>query len=181
MLFTQSRQISVKRNAKGYRSSWTLQAVNRQCCKYGWWAKHLDLGGLFLFWMRQGAKERREAWEEAKAILIGKTKVLEKVSKAAVTSVLRGSALLVFAWHHWSNNILVFGALFTYSYCSILYSFCYLYSDYVLWSKMQVVEKKKVCKILRKCKFMLIFTLVSYIVSTYGDWMILVFICMNYG
>lgn len=41
---------------------------------------------------------------------------------------------------------------------------------------MQVIEekkKKRVCQSLRKCKFMFLFTLVSYILNTYGGWMII--------
>lgn len=71
---------------------------------------------------RTTAEERRVVWEEAKAILV-KTTPWKYGWKTAVISVLCRSALSFLALHYWSNNILVFGALFTSSCCSILYSF----------------------------------------------------------
>lgn len=148
-------------------------------CFFSLWASLLDDS--------RGKKERREVWEEAEAILIVKTTPLKyhgKGSKTAVSSVLCGSALSFLVRHYCSNNILVFGALFTYSCCSILYSFLLplqwlitLVINASDWGEKEI----RVCSILRKCKFMFIFTLVSYILNTYGDWMILVFICMDYG
>lgn len=113
-------------------SSWTFQTVNQR------WERHgVDcplLVAFFSLWAfpwhllddSRGKKGRREVWEEAEAILIVKTTPLKyhgKGSKTAVSSVLCGSALSFPVRHYWSNNILVFGALFTYSCCSILYSF----------------------------------------------------------
>lgn len=47
----------------------------------------------------------------------------------------------VCARHYYSNDILVFGALFTYSCCSILYSFATFYSEEPLWSSLKMIEK----------------------------------------
>lgn len=114
-------------------SSWTFQTVNQRWERLG-----LDCPLLVAFFFTlsisltpllddsRGKKEGREVWEEAEAILIVKTTPLKyhgKGSKTAVSSVLCGSALSFPVRHYWSNNILVFGALFTYSCCSILYSF----------------------------------------------------------
>lgn len=50
----------------------------------------------------------------------------------------------VCARHYYSNNILVFGALFTYSCCSILYSFATFYSEEPLCSSLEMIEKKRI-------------------------------------
>lgn len=49
----------------------------------------------------------------------------------------------VCARHYYSNNILVFGALFTYSCCSILYSFATFYSEEPLLSSLKNIERKR--------------------------------------
>lgn len=165
-------------------SSWTLQAVNRRCWKDGWWAKHLDPYGLFLFWMRQEAKERREVWEEAKAILVVKTTPwicpaegfkgcrYFSVTWVGFTFIFCLASLIKQHFGIWNSVYLQLLQYFILLLLPLQW-LCTLVANASDWGKKKYVQFWG--------KFMLIFTLVSYIVSTYGGWMTLVFICMNYG
>lgn len=80
----------------------------------------------------RGKKERREVWEEAKAILIVKTtpsKYHGKCSKTAVSSVLCGSALS-FLFGITDQTIFWYLELCLPTAVAVFYTpFCYLYSD----------------------------------------------------